>query len=156
MPRFYWLAQTYYSLKTIIQMALNANEEEKVRQLLTAFESGKRINELDAATGSMSDMQVAVVDESGETRRMNLQEAVQTAGNPIAGRWWDETAATPTAAGYYGSLQALKELPAKLGLGRYLVTDDRKRRKLDAADSTRFDDGTAMSTHGNSCRLTVP
>ena len=64
-------------------MALNANEEEKVRQLLTAFESGKRINELDAATGSMSDMQVAVVDESGETRRMNLQEAVQTAGNQI-------------------------------------------------------------------------
>ena len=75
MPRFCWLAQTYYySLKTIIQMALNANEEEKVRQLLTAFESGKRINELDAATGSMSDMQVAVVDESGETRRMNLQD----------------------------------------------------------------------------------
>ena len=49
-------------------MALNANEEEKVRQLLTAFEGGKRINELDAATGSMSDMQVAVVDESGESR----------------------------------------------------------------------------------------
>jgi len=129
-------------------MALNANEEEKVRQLLTAFESGKRINELDAATGSMSDMQVAVVDESGETRRMNLQEAVQTAGNPIAGRWWDETAATPTAAGYYGSLQALKELPAKLGLGRYLVTDDRKRRKLDAADSTRFDDGSPAKLDG--------
>jgi hypothetical protein len=148
MPRFCWLAQTYYSLKTIIQMALNANEEEKVRQLLTAFESGKRISELDAATGSMSDMQVAVVDESGETRRMNLQEAVQTAGNPIAGRWWDETAATPTAAGYYGSLQALKELPAKLGLGRYLVTDDRKRRKLDAADSTRFDDGSPAKLDG--------
>lgn len=129
-------------------MALNANEEEKVRQLLAAFESGKRINELDAATGSMSDMQVAVVDESGETRRMNLQEAVQTAGNPIAGRWWDETAATPTAAGYYGSLQALKELPAKLGLGRYLVTDDRKRRKLDAADSTRFDDGSPAKLDG--------
>lgn len=52
MPRFCWLAQTYYSLKTIIQMALNANEEEKVRQLLTAFESGKRISELDAATGT--------------------------------------------------------------------------------------------------------
>ncbi|MCM1515676.1 MAG: hypothetical protein NC080_04560 [Paraprevotella sp.] len=129
-------------------MALNANEEEKVRQLLTAFESGKRINQLDAATGSLSDMQVAVMDESGETRRMNLQEAVQTAGNPIAGRWWDETAATPTAAGYYGSLQALKELPAKLGLGRYLVTDDRKRRKLDAADSTRFDDGSPAKLDG--------
>lgn len=82
MPRFCWLAQTYYSLKTIIQMALNANEEEKVRQLLTAFESGKRISELDAATGSMSDMQVAVVDESGETRRMNLQRPSRRQATP--------------------------------------------------------------------------
>ena len=130
-------------------MAFSATEEEKIRQLLTAYEGGKRINELDAATGSMADMQVAVVDESGETRRMNLQEAVAVAGNPIAGRYWDETQGTPTAAGYYGSLQALKELPAKLGLGRYLVTDDRKRRKLDAADSTRFADGSPAKLDGS-------
>ena len=129
-------------------MALTTNEEEKIRQLLTAYDNGKRINELDVATGSMADMQVAVVDESGETRRMNLQEAVAVAANPIAGRWWDNTAATPTAAGYYGSLQALKELSAKLGLGRYLVTDDRKRRKLDAADSTRFSDGSPAKLDG--------
>lgn len=129
-------------------MALTTNEEEKIRQMLTAYEGGKRINELDAATGSMADMQVAVVDESGETRRMNLQEAVAVAGNPIAGRYWDETLGTPTAAGYYGSLQALKELPDKLGLGRYLVTDDRKRRKLDAADSTRFADGSPARLDG--------
>ena len=129
-------------------MALSANEEEKIRQMLSAYENGKRINELDAATGSMADMQVAVVDESGETRRMNLQEAVAVAGNPIAGRYWDETLGTPTATGYYGSLQALKELPDKLGLGRYLVTDDRKRRKLDAADSTRFADGSPAKLDG--------
>ena len=129
-------------------MALTTNEEEKIRQMLSAYESGKRINELDAATGSMADMQVAVVDESGETRRMSLQEAVAVAGNPIAGRYWDETLGTPTAAGYYGSLQALKELPDKLGLGRYLVTDDRKRRKLDAADSTRFADGSPAKLDG--------
>lgn len=129
-------------------MAFTTNEEEKVRQMLAAYENGKRINELDAATGSMADMQVAVVDESGETRRMNLQEAVAVAANPIAGRWWDNTAAAPTAAGYYGSLQALKELPAKLGLGRYMVTDDRKRRKLDAADSTRFADGSPAKLDG--------
>ena len=45
-------------------------------------------------------------------------------------------------------MQALKELPAKLGLGRYLVTDDRKRRKLDAADSTRFDDHVRHAARG--------
>ena len=95
-------------------MAFTTNEEEKVRQMLAAYENGKRINELDAATGSMADMQVAVVDESGETRRMNLQEAVAVAANPIAGRWWDNKAATPTAAGYYGSLAPSSHMRSKV------------------------------------------
>lgn len=129
-------------------MALSESEESKVREILDVYENGKRINELDHATGSMENMTVPVVDESGETRQMNLQEAVKIAENPIAARYWDTTAATPTAAGYYGSLQALKELPIKLGLGRYLVTDDRKRRKLDAADSTRFEDGSPAKLDG--------
>lgn len=114
-------------------MAFTEQEENNVRAMLSAFQNAKRINELPWATGKLSDMAVPVQDESGETRRMNLAEAVETAGNPIAGRYWDETNSTPVAAGYYGSLAALKELPKKLGLGRYLVTDDRVRRKLDPA-----------------------
>jgi len=75
-------------------------------------------------------MQIEVMDESGETRKMMLGEAVEAASNPIAGRYWNEANSTPTTAGYYGSLQALRDLPKKLGIGRCLVTDDRKRRKL--------------------------
>ena len=69
--------------------------------------------------------------------------------NPfIAGRYWNEENSTPTAAGYYGSLDDLRSLPTKLGLGRYLVTDDRKKRKLNPYDSTRYKDGTPAALDG--------
>lgn len=116
--------------------------------MLTAFQNGKRINDLPEATGALKDMSVEVMDETGETRRMELAKAVEQAGNPIAGRYWNEENNTSTAAGYYGSLDALRQLPEKLGLGRYLVTDDRKRRKLDPFDSTRYADGTPAALDG--------
>lgn len=67
----------------------------------------------------------------------------------IAGRYWDEDNATPTAAGHYGSLEALRYLPERLGLGRYLVTDDRKRKKLDPKDSTKYLDGSPAALDGS-------
>lgn len=67
----------------------------------------------------------------------------------IAGRYWDEVNATSTAAGHYGSLEALRYLPERLGLGRYLVTDDRKRKKLNPTDSTKYLDGTPAALDGS-------
>ena len=67
----------------------------------------------------------------------------------IAGRYWDEDNATSTAENYYGSLQALRDLPKRLGLGRYLVTDDRKRKKLDPKDSTKYLDGSPAKLDGS-------
>lgn len=116
--------------------------------MLAAYQNGKRINDLEEATGALKDMRVEVMDETGETRRMELSKAVEQASNPIAGRYWNEANSTSTAAGYYGSLEALRSLPAKLGLGRYLVTDDRKKRKLDPYDSTRYEDGTPAALDG--------
>lgn len=129
-------------------MAFTSEQEQAVLNMLAAFQNGKRINELDAATGAVKDMRIEVMDESGETHSMELATAVEQASNPIAGRYWNEDNNTPTAAGYYGSLQALRDLPKKLGLGRYLVTDDRKRRKLDPTDSTRYEDGTPAKLDG--------
>lgn len=116
--------------------------------MLAAYQNGKRINDLEEATGALKDMRVEVMDETGETRRMELSKAVEQASNPIAGRYWNEANSTSTAAGYYGSLEALRQLPVKLGLGRYLVTDDRKKRKLDPFDSTRYADGTPAALDG--------
>ncbi|WP_288797085.1 hypothetical protein [uncultured Alistipes sp.] len=129
-------------------MAFTSEQEQGIKDMLTAFQNGKRINDLPEATGALKDMSVEVMDETGETRRMELAKAVEQAGNPIAGRYWNEANNTSTAAGYYGSLDALRQLPEKLGLGRYLVTDDRKRRKLDPFDSTRYADGTPAALDG--------
>lgn len=130
-------------------MAFTEQEEQKVRTMLSAFQNGKRLNELDSAQGSVSDMRMIVQDETGETRKILVREAMENASNPIAGRYWDETNGTPTAAGYYGTLEALKELPKRLGLGRYLVTDARTRRKLDPNNSTKFEDGSPAALDGS-------
>ena len=130
-------------------MAFTEQEEQETRRILTAFQHAKRINDLEWAEGNPRDMVVAVQDDDGGTLKMNLKEAVGMAANPMAGRYWDETNASPGPARYYGSLSALQELPQKLGLGRYLVTDDRVRRKLDPTDSTRFEDGSPARLDGN-------
>ena len=129
-------------------MALTTEQEKGLLQVLDAFKNGKRINDLEQAKGALKDMNIEVMDETGETRRMELAAAVEQAGNPSAGRYWIDGNSSPKAAGYYGSLQALRELPDKLGLGRYLVTDDRKKRKLDPTDSTRYIDGTPAALDG--------
>lgn len=67
----------------------------------------------------------------------------------IAGRVWNEDNATPKAESYYGSLKALRDLPKRLGLGRYLVTDDRKRKKLDPKDSRKYIDGSPAKLDGS-------
>ncbi|MCM1446426.1 MAG: hypothetical protein NC044_08485, partial [Prevotella sp.] len=130
-------------------MAFNEQEEARVRELLTAFENAKRISDLEPAEGELSAMRIEVMDSSGETRSMELERAVAEAGNPIAGRWWDDALGTPKAGGWFGSLDALRNLPATLGLGRYLVTDDRQMRKLDPTDSTRFEDGSPAALDGS-------
>lgn len=129
-------------------MALNEQEEAKVRELLTAFENGKRINELEPTDGLTGSTLIEVMDESGETRKMELETAVAEAGNPIAGRWWDSTLATTKAGGWFGSLEALRKLPETLGLGRYLVADDLTMRKLDPLDSRLFEDGSPAALDG--------
>ena len=85
-------------------------------------------------------------DEQDE-RLMHIEDNLAHLG--IAGRYWDEDNATSTAENYYGNLQALRDLPKRLGLGRYLVTDDRKRRKLDPKDSTKYLDGSPAALDGS-------
>ena len=130
-------------------MAFTEQEEEKMRVLLTARQNAMHIHRLGRAKGHLADLPFAVQDKSGETRKINIKETLRREENPMAGRYWDETNASPVAAGYYGSLSALRELPQKLGLGRYLVTDERVRLKLDPTDSTRFEDGSPARLDGS-------
>ncbi len=130
-------------------MALNQQEEAEVRDLLTAFKNGKRISDMEPTDSPGAGARIEVLCSNGESWRMELAAAVREADNPIAGRWWDEDNATPSAAGWFGSLEALRRLPYTLGLGRYLVTDDRRMRKLDPADSRRYEDGSPAMLDGS-------
>lgn len=62
-------------------------------------------------------------------------------------RRWDETQATPHGEAY-GNIDYLRDLPYLLGLGCYLVTDNRERRKLSATNHNNFADGSPAALDG--------
>ena len=115
--------------------------------MLAAFEAGKKIGELEFASGGPGEVQIEVLDTDGETKRMNLSEAV--AASEVCGRYWDTTLSTPRAAGVFGSISLLRQLPSVLGLGCYLVQDDHSRRKLDPVNHYLFEDGAPAALDGS-------
>lgn len=129
-------------------MALTENEESKFRVMLAAFENGKRVADLPRASGGLEDYMVEVQDVSGESAWVNLFHAISMVNKKIAIRRWDETKSTPIGEAY-GNLDFLRELPSVLGLGCYLVTDDRKRRKLDPTNHYKFADGSPAKLDGS-------
>lgn len=104
-------------------------------------------NATTAANNAKSVADAAQEKNAEQDERLNrIENNVAYLG--IAGRYWDEDNATSTAENYYGNLQALRDLPKRLGLGRYLVTDDRKRKKLDPKDSKKYLDGSLAKLNG--------
>ena len=73
---------------------MTSDQETRVLAMLSAFEAGKKISELDTASGSVSDMRIEVLDTDGESKVMNLSEAVTTAANAVCGRYWNESNST--------------------------------------------------------------
>ena len=116
--------------------------------MLEAFQNGKRIADLPVASGGLEDYTVEVQDASGESARLNLFHAISTVNKKIAIRRWDETKSTPIGEAY-GNIDFLRELPSVLGLGCYLVTNDRKRRKLDPTNHYKFADGSPAKLDGS-------
>ncbi len=129
-------------------MALTAQNEADILEVISAYKRGKRINELPTATSGVQGYTVEVQDESGESKQVNLLQTINLGNKPIACRRWNETLATPTGEAY-GNKDFLRELPSILGLGCYLVTDDRHRRKLDPTNHYRFEDGSPASLDGS-------
>lgn len=73
---------------------MTSDQETRVLAMLAAFEAGKKISDLDTASGSVSDMRIEVLDTDGESKVMNLSEAVTTAANAVCGRYWNESNST--------------------------------------------------------------
>ena len=130
-------------------MALSEAEEMKVRTMLAAFDGGKTLGELPVAQSAIRDLKIEVLDSNGESGVLPLTEAVYSATNSVCGRYWNRKVSTPAAAGYYGSLDMLRNLHNILGLGCYLVTDDRTMRKLDPDNHNRFADGSPAKLDGS-------
>jgi hypothetical protein len=127
---------------------MTADQENRLLTMLDAFEGGQTINDLPLATGSLKDLKIEVFDGTGDSKKLNLTEAVVTTNYECCGRYWDTANSTYKAAGYYGSLDMLRNLPSLLGLGCYLVQDDRSKKKLDPVDHYRFSDGSPAKLDG--------
>ena len=128
-------------------MAFTAAQEATLIQVADAFTRGKKINELGKAGGGIEDYTVEVQDHTGESKNLNLLQAINIANKRIACRRWNETFSTSVGEAF-GNIDFLRDLPSVLGLGCYLVTDDRVRRKLDPTNHYKFQDGTPAKLDG--------
>lgn len=100
-----------------------------------------------AANSAQSTADAAQAKNTEQDTRMDKFES--RLDPDIAGRVWNEDNATSKAESYYGSLKSLRDLPKRLGLGRYLVTDDRQKFKLHPNDSNKYLDGSPAKLDGS-------
>ena len=131
-------------------MALTSDEETRLRALLNAFEGGQQVDDLPLATDTVQDKKIEVFDDkTGASGQMDLKHAVRMANAPSCGRVWNLDNSTPRAAGWFGSLEMLRNLQDVLGLGGYLVKNDHSRRKLDPTNHYRFANGEVAKLDGS-------
>ena len=103
----------------------------------------------EAKTAAETAQSTATAAQTKNTEQDARLDNIEARIDPdIAGRVWNEDNGTPKAESYYGSVKALRDLPKRLGLGRYIVKDDRTRRKLDPNDSRKYLDGTPAKLDG--------
>ena len=144
------LSEATASRSEAANAATAANNAKSVADAAQEVNSSQndRINSIDERLSNNQERISAV--ENKNTEQDTRMDKIESRLDPeIAGRVWNEDNATSKAESYYGSLKALRDLPKRLGLGRYLVTDDRKRKKLDPKDSTKYLDGSPAALDGS-------
>ena len=130
------------------QTAANAAQEtaNSARETATAASTAAQEAKSAAETAQATATAAQTKNTEQDARLDNIEARIDP---DIAGRVWNEDNGTPKAESYYGSVKALRDLPKKLGLGRYIVKDDRTRRKLDPNDSRKYlDDGSTANLDG--------
>lgn len=115
------------------------------RETATAASTAAQEAKNAAETAQSTATAAQTKNDAQDARLDNIEARIDP---DIAGRVWNEDNGTPKAESYYGSVKALRDLPKRLGLGRYLVKDDRTRRKLDPNDSRKYLDGTPAALDG--------
>ena len=131
-------------------MAITEQEEVKLRAIIQAYDNGLTINQLPLADSNNPSKYVieGVSKDTGESVQIPFADAVSIVNKHIAIRRWKRNLSTPVGEAY-GNLDFLRELPSILGLGCYLVSTDRSRRKLDPTNHYRFSDGSPAALDGS-------
>ena len=131
-------------------MAITEQEEVKLRAIIQAYDNGVTINQLPLADSNNPSKYVieGVSKDTGESVQIPFADAVSIVNKRIAIRRWKRNLSTPVGEAY-GNLDFLRELPSILGLGCYLVSTDRSRRKLDPTNHYRFSDGSPAALDGS-------
>lgn len=149
-----------------------ANAATDASNALSAANAAQEVNSsqnvrMDSIDGRVNNNQerISAVENKNTEQDTRINNIESRLDPEIAGRVWNEDNATPKAEGYYGSLKALRYLPKRLGLGRYLVTDvfdedgnivtdengnhKKLKKKLDPNDSTKYIDGSTAALDGS-------
>lgn len=133
-------AETAQTAATSAQETANSAQETATAASTAAQEAKSAAETAQSAATAAQEKNAAQ-----DARLDNIEARIDP---DIAGRVWNEDNGTPKAESYYGSVKALRDLPKRLGLGRYIVKDDRTRRKLDPNDSHKYLDGTPSALDG--------
>ena len=119
-------------------MAFTESEETMLKQLLTAFENGKRLSDLpNVGSTNPYDLYVEVLDTDGESKKAALAALLPYLEEQCAyGVEWDVTVADP-ACTRVGNMALHKTLPIQNRIRGCLLDDDGKVvRYLDPNDWT--------------------
>lgn len=119
-------------------MAFTESEETLLKQLLTAFENGKRLSDLpNVKSTNPYDLYVEVLDTDGESKKAALATLLPYLEEQCAyGVEWDATVADPTCT-RVGNMALHKTLPIHNRMRGCLLDDDGKVvRYLDPNDWT--------------------
>lgn len=140
------------TLKTVLEKTtgtlsdtVTAAQEAAAKLEEYTTQTDELVEKLNATDVSKIENRVTAI----EAKVSDLTNAADKYVGEYCGRYWDFNNATPTAAGYVGNLQMLKDLPTLLGLGGYLVKNDHTRRKLSSVDHHFYEDGTPAKLDGS-------
>ena len=108
-------------------MAFTESEETMLKQLLTAFENGKRLSDLpNVKSTNPYDLYVEVLDTDGESKKAALATLLPYLEEQCAyGVEWDVTVADPTCT-RVGNMALHKSLPIQSRMRGCLLDDDGK------------------------------
>ena len=134
-------AATAFSAANSAQSTADAAQEENSSQN----------DRMDSIEGMVNNNQgrISAVENKNTEQDTRMDKFESRLDPDIAGRVWNEDNATSKAESYYGSLKSLRDLPKRLGLGRYLVNNERQKFKLHPNDSHKYLDGSPAKLDGS-------